>query len=234
MIKRLNTLLAFHGLVLWIPMIWGQSLTLGSVDGVSGASIEVPVIVTVSEDLVGLHLRMVFDPEVFLSPRAAKGPLLNENHLLEYVSPTDGELNVVAYSPEGVPPFNGQQGTVLLIGLTLSELAPAGSHVIGFATPVVSSVTLPPSGLSGTTGSPIAHTRTEGAVRVEGLSDGDLDGNQILDGVDLLLFSHWWRVQPDSSNSAANVIKTPPNDLIEARDLLRLIDLWNRSGGSPR
>ncbi len=226
--------LAVAFMTLFPPSVWGQSVSIGSVDGVPGATLEIPVDVDVSEDLVGIHLRLKFNPEVFLSPQVEKGPLLNGNHLMEYASPKDGELNIVAYSKLGGAPFNGHNGTVLLIGMTLSDFAPAGSHAIGFATPVVETVTLPPTGLAGVSGTPIQHSRTAGEVRIEGLEDGDLDGNQDLNGLDLLLFSHWWRSQPNSSNSAANVIKTPPNDLIEARDLLRLIDLWKHSMKSSR
>ncbi|MCA9411575.1 MAG: hypothetical protein KC944_10235 [Candidatus Omnitrophica bacterium] len=231
--EKASLSLAFIAL-LAVPAL-GQSLTIGSVSAVAGATVEIPVSVTVSEDLVGLHLRLKYDPDVLLSPRVEKGALLNEDHLVEYASPKEGELNIVAYSKPGGPPFNGHVGTVLLIRMTLSDLASAGSHAIEFATPsVVDSLTLPPSGLCGVSGDPIDHTLASGAVRIEGLSDGDLDGDGELTGLDLLVFSLWWRAIPDSTNAPANVVQTAPTDLVEVRDLLGLLHLWRDSSKSGR
>lgn len=226
--------LAVGFLAVFLPPVRGQSLSIGSVDALPGATVEIPVNVDVPVDLIGLHLRLKFDPETFLSPRVEKGPLLTENHLLEYASPREGELNLVAYSSTTGIPFHAHEGTVVWIRMIVSNFATPGSHTIGFATPVVDTVTLPPTGLAGLMGGSVDHTRSAGAVRIEGIFDGDLDGNEVLDGFDLLLFSYWWRVPPESSNSVANVVETPPNDLIEARDLVRLIEHWKNWTGSSK
>ena len=227
MISTPRILFGSISLLVFSSLGYGQSLSIGSADALAGATVEVPVNVSVSEDLVGLHLRLKYNSDVFSSPQVEKGPLLGQGHLLEYFSPAEGELNIVAYSKQGGPPFDSHEGTILKIQMTLSDSAVPGSHTIGFATPVVlDSIVLSPTGLSGAGGDPIAHTTSEGSIRVEGLSGGDLDGNEVLDGKDLFTFSSWWRLQPDSSNSQANVIQSTPNDLVEARDLLTLINLW--------
>ncbi len=221
MTRHLRFLLFGIGCLLLLSLdSWADTLSIGSLDSPPGATITVPIQISVSQDLVGLHLRLKFDPTVFLSPSVVKGPLLSDDHLLDVFSPREGEWNIVAFSPQARTPFDGHDGIILYLRMSLSEDAPAGSYPIGFAPPVNEPLMLPPSGLSGTEGVPIAHSLVPGTVRILGSMTGDLDGNQTLNGLDMLLFSTWWRDLPDSTNSPANLVPSLPVDLIDVRDLV--------------
>ena len=224
MMKTFRSLLFGIGCLFLVSLdSWGDTLSIGSMDSLPGATIEVPVNVSVSQDLVGLHLRLKFDPAVFLSPRVIKGPLLSNNHLLDVFSPQEGEWNIVVFSPQANTPFESHDGIILYLRMSLSEDAPAGSYPIGFAAPVNEPLVLLPSGLSGTDGVPIAHSLVPGSVRILGSMAGDMDGNQTLNDMDLMLFSAWWRDLPDSTNSPGNLVPSLPVDFIDVRDLVRFL-----------
>lgn len=210
-----------------IPRIgWGASISIGSKEVLPGATVEIAVSVSVNEDLVGLHLRLRFDPEVLLSPSVKKGPLLNGSHLVDFFSPQEGELNIVAFSPDANTPLTAHEGVVLFLEAIVSGEASGGNYAIGFADTVTGPVVLPPSGLSGSAGVSIPHSVQPGSVKVRGTVTGDLDGDLAIGGHDLMLFSSWWREEPDATNLPANLVPGSPSDLIDIRDLLELLDYW--------
>lgn len=150
-----------------------DSLALGHVSHLAGEYVALPVEVEVSRDLAAANLRLRYPVDQLEPPYAVAGPLLSGVHGVSVSQPRVGEVNVVVDSSVLPAPMARRSGTLLsLIFRIRPELAVGTVIPVEFREVEGGSPGLVPSGLSAMDGTGIAHSRTDGSIRVQAPPSG--------------------------------------------------------------
>jgi hypothetical protein len=202
-------------------------LELGSVQGIAGATVQMPVTVNSPVDLAGLQFRIRFDSEILIGPRAIPAPAFPEGFYYDYFTPEEGALSVAAFGTAGSLLPAGTTHPIMFIQWFVATDASSGSFSIDLDEAYPGPPDLSASSLSDPAGISLAHSFQAGTVSLgHQITPGDVDGNRILDGADAFLFAFYWRREIDSSNLAANLHTGVPTDRIDSRDLLMHLQAW--------
>lgn len=168
--RSLSAILAMATLSLFAVTAPAQTITVGTVGGLPGDTVQVPVSIDSSAG-AGVNFSLTYDGAKLSSFSAAKGDLAGANHVADSHSPSAGTGNAIVY-PNPVTDFGGGGGTLAIVSLQISDTTNGGESY---------PLTVADLTLANNAGAVIATTNVGGAVNVTGPAfptTDDFEGNE--------------------------------------------------------
>lgn len=136
-------------------------ITIGSVSGLSGTAVQVPVSIADAEtDSTMVYLRLDYDDSKLEAPTVIeKGAIASANHTVELHVPESGRVNILVDGGADFSAFTAQNGEVAVITFSIKS-GQSGEAAVT----LTDSGSLPKSGLLDTTGKNVNHTVQAGSI----------------------------------------------------------------------
>ena len=141
-----------------------QTISIADTQGRRGGTVPVAVRLSAPTAMTAALLRVEYDPTVLENPAVMPGPMLWPNHAIDSHAPVAGRFNVAVYPTTRMPGFAALQGTLFTLLFDVKIDAPLGASPVKVTT--AGTPGLPASDLTDTAGAVVAHTTTDGSVRL--------------------------------------------------------------------